>query len=329
MRMILSLAMVIALGAGGAAAAEIPTIHMNAFLSASDLPVWVGQHEGFYRKHGIELDLSYPAGSVEQIKGVMDGKYQIISTALDNVVAYREGQGGVDLGGPVDLFAFMGIDSGFLTLVTAPGIRRIADLKGKVMAVDAMSTGFSFALKEILARNGIPGDAVTYIAVGSSGARWKALEEGKAQAALLTMPLDLEATDKGFSALTTVAKTLGHYNATVMAARQSWAKTHDTEIVAFVRGTRDAVQWLVAPAHRAAAIAILHEKIPSLDASKLDRIYALLTDPKQGIYRNLAIDRRGAQTVLDLRARYAVPAHKLPNYLTYADLRYLKEAQKP
>ena len=41
-------------------------------------------------------------------------------------------------------------------------------------------------------------DDETYIAVGSSGARWKALQDGKAQAALLTMPVDLDAAAKGF-----------------------------------------------------------------------------------------------------------------------------------
>jgi ABC-type nitrate/sulfonate/bicarbonate transport system substrate-binding protein len=311
----------------GAAAEE--TLQINSFPSATNLPVWIGQHEGMFRRHGLTVELSHPAGSVAQFKGLMEGKYQVLFTALDNVVAYRDGHGEADTGGPVDLVGVMGLDSGFLTLIAAPGTKRIADLKGKVMAVDALTTGFSFALEELLARGGVAKDGVTYVTAGSSGARSKALQDGKAAAALLSMPFDLEATDKGFVALATVAGTLGHYQATVAAVRQGWARTHGETIVNFLRAYREAVSWLVMPAHKEAAIAILHEEMPNLDPSKLGRIHALLVDPRQGVDRDLGVDAKGAAMVLRLRARYA-PAGAVPagDWHRYVDLTWLKKSRK-
>jgi ABC-type nitrate/sulfonate/bicarbonate transport system substrate-binding protein len=326
-RILTSLALALVVAAVGARADE--TLGVNAFPSAANLPVWVGQHEGMFHRHGIAVDLSHPKGSVDQFKGLMEGRYAVLLTALDNIVAYRDGHGEADLGGPLDLVAFMGMDGGFLSLMAAPGTRSIAALKGKVMAVDALTTGFSFALEELLARANVKKDAQTWIAVGSSGARWTALKDGKAQAALLTVPLDLDAADRGFVKLASVAGTLGHYQATAAAVRESWAKVHSTTLVAFLRGYREAVAWLVASGHKDAAIAILHQEMPDLDPAKLGRIYALLLDPKQGVERNLAIDPKGAAMVLSLRARYAAPAARPEHdWRSYVDLSYLKQARQ-
>ena len=108
--------------------------------------------------------------------------------------------------------------------------------------------------------------------------------------------------------LGSVAGTLGHYQATVGAARQDWAATHRATLVAFLRAYRKAVAWMVAPAHKDAAIAILHDEMPSLDPAMLGRVYALVVDPRDGIERDLAIDPAGAAMVLTLRARYAAAA---------------------
>lgn len=186
---------------------------------------------------------------------------------------------------------------------------------------------FSFALLEVLHRAGIEKDAVSYVAVGSTGARFKALQDGKAQAALLTMPVDLEALDKGYNKLATVAGTLGHYQATVGAARQSWAAAHKATLVEFLRGYREAAAWLVAPEHKDRSIEILHKEMPSLDQAKLGRVYAMLADPKEGIAPDLHIDPAGAEMVLSLRARYGEPAQPAPDWRRYVDLTYLDAAK--
>lgn len=302
------------------------TLNINSFPSASNLPLWVGQRQGFFHRHGVEVALSHPHGSVEQMAGLKAGRYEIVMTAFDNVAAYRDGQGAETVG-PLDLVAFMGGDGGFLTLVAAPGTRDIAALKGRVMAVDALSTGFSFALQAVLAKNGVAADAVRYVAVGSSGARWKALEEGKADAALLTMPVDLEAADKGYVALTTVTASLGHYAGLVAAARQDWLAANRSSVVAFLSGYRDAVQWLVAPGNKPQAITILHAEMPRIEPSLLERIYALLVDPRAGVSRDLALDPAGAETVLALRARYAKPARPEQDWRRYVDTSYLAAAR--
>ena len=51
-------------------------------------------------------------------------------TAVDNIVAYVEGQGEAPIGPQPDFMAVMGSDSGFLSLVASPAISNIEDLAG-------------------------------------------------------------------------------------------------------------------------------------------------------------------------------------------------------
>ncbi len=302
---------------------------VNSFAGSSGVVTRVGQQQGFFHAAGLEVALSHPKGSVDQFKGLVEGRYQVLITALDNVVAYHDGHGEADLGGPLDLVAVMGGDSGFLTLVAAPGTKSVAELKGKVMAVDALTTGFSFALQELLVEGGVAKDAVSYVTAGSSGARLQALIDGKAQGALLSVPFDLAAEDKGFVALETVAGRLGAFDATVGAVRQSWAKDHAATLVGFIKAYRESTRWFLAPAHKAAAIALLHQEMPDVPEAQLPRIYSLLADRHQGLSRDLVLDRAGAKRVLDLRQHYAAPAARPAHPLAdYVDTSYLRQSRK-
>jgi len=111
-------------------------------------------------------------------------------TAVDNIVAYVEGQGQAPIGPQPDFFAFMGSDSGFLSLVSVPEIKAVSGLKGKVLSVDAMTTGYAFVLYEILRRNGLDKETCDYRVVGAGGMvqRWTALRERRNDGTLLSAP---------------------------------------------------------------------------------------------------------------------------------------------
>jgi ABC-type nitrate/sulfonate/bicarbonate transport system substrate-binding protein len=309
-------------------AQQTGALELNSFGGASNLPLWAADHIGAFQRHGVAVTLSHPKGSVDQFQGVAAGRYPVISTAFDNIIAYHEGQGAPEVGAIPDLVAVAGIDGGFLTLMATPAIGSIADLKGRTLAVDALSTGFSFALKAILARNGVAPDQVSYVAVGSSDGRLKAMQDGRAVAALLTLPADLVARDGGAKALTTVRQELGHYEANILATRAGWARDHGDVLVGLLRGYRDGLDWTLAPANRAAALELMHQEMPSLAPALLERVYAELTDKRDGLVRDMRIDRTGAATVLMLRATYAPPPHKLQVLAAYIDTKPLSLARR-
>src|SRR3989442_6713538 len=91
------------------------------------LTIWVAQEKGLFAKNGLEGKITPTPSSVFQLTNLIDGKFDIAMTAIDNLIAYREGQGEVPRLGP-DLFAFMGCDNGFLRLVTLPEAKSLGGL---------------------------------------------------------------------------------------------------------------------------------------------------------------------------------------------------------
>ena len=308
--------------------AQAPPVELrvNAFAGASNLPVWVAQREGLFARHGLAVTLEKPDGSVGQFRGLAQGRYPIVITAFDNVVAYHSGQGSAEVGAIPDLVAVMGIDGGMLSLVATPTVTRIADLLGRTLAVDAPTTGYSFALRDMLARAGLKDSDVFFIAAGNSDSRWHALQEGRAQAALLTLPADLEAADHGAKVLATVGGSFGHFLGNVVAVRKGWADAHRSELQAYVQAVRDALRWLADRSHRQRAIEILHAEMPELDRLKLLRVYEALQKPSQGLIRDGAIDPAAARTVLNLRRKYATGTQTSDDLETFLDDRFLTSA---
>jgi len=125
---------------------------VNVFPGGFNWGIYVAQERGLFEKNGIRVTVQATPGSVAQMTGLSEGKFDIAMTAVDNIVAYVEGQGEAPIGPQPEFFAFMGSDTGFLSLVTAPDVKTIADLKGRTLSVDALTTGYAFVLFDILRR---------------------------------------------------------------------------------------------------------------------------------------------------------------------------------
>src|SRR5262249_27628902 len=108
----------------------LQTVNLIVFPGGFNWPIWVAREKGFFDRNGIEVKITPTPSSVFQLTNLIDGKFDIAMTAIDNLIAYREGQGEVPKEGP-DLFAFMGGDNGFLRLVTVPEVKSFKELKGK------------------------------------------------------------------------------------------------------------------------------------------------------------------------------------------------------
>mgnify|MGYP003348640543 CR=1 FL=1 len=73
----------------------------------------------------------------------MAGRFDLALSSIDNAIAYNEGQGEIDLGGPSDFVALFGVDNGLLNVMASADIADIKALRGQTVSVDAMTTGFA------------------------------------------------------------------------------------------------------------------------------------------------------------------------------------------
>src|SRR5262245_58164565 len=73
-------------------------VTVSVFPGGFNWPNFVGREKGFFEKNGITVTLQPTPNSVTQMTGLSEGKFDIAITAIDNVIAYVEGQGEAPIG---------------------------------------------------------------------------------------------------------------------------------------------------------------------------------------------------------------------------------------
>ncbi len=302
------------------------TVNLIVFPGGFNWPIWVAQEKGLFAKNGLDVKVTPTPSSVFQLTNLIGGKFDIAMTAIDNLIAYREGQGEEPVPGP-DLFAFMGGDNGFLRLVAVPEAKTYADLKGKTVSVDARTTGYAFVLFEMLERGGLRLDQDYKVErAGGVLQRFQALMEKKHAATLLLSPFELQAEAKGFNRLGNATDVLGAYQGLVGGARKSWADANRDAVVGYIRAFSEAVDWLYDPRNKDEAIAIFRKNLPNVPAQSVHAAYGVLLSPREGFQKKTHIDMEGVRTVLRLRSKYAEPRKMLTDPAKYYDDSFYRAA---
>jgi len=307
------------------APAPLTPVRVISFDGGWNLPVWAAQRQGAFEANGVAVQTTYTPNSGVLVGALFNGRADIALALVDNLVAYQEGQGEVKIPDDPDLAVFMGADGGFLSVVAQPGVKSFADLKGKTLSVDAMTTGAAFVLREIVARNGLTDADVKYERAGGTANRYRDLLAGKHDATLLRTPFEVLARNRGYNVLAT-AESLGAYQGTAGFVRRSWAREHEAAMVGFLRGYKAGVDFVYDPANREVVEALLVANIRDMTPALAKQSYDLLLAPRGGLSRDLRPDAAGLRTVLDLRSKYATPPRQLSDGAKYVDLTWYDKA---
>jgi ABC-type nitrate/sulfonate/bicarbonate transport system substrate-binding protein len=317
------LVLVVPLGAAPQGPAPLQVI---VFPGGFNWPLWAGLETGLFTREGLDVKLTPTPSSVFQLQNLIEGKFDIGMTAFDNVVAYQEGQGEAAVTVPPDLFAFMGGDNGFLRLVVVPEVKSYADLRGRELSVDALTTGYSFVLQKMLQLGGLKESDYSLVRAGGVLQRWEALREKKHAGTMLITPFEILAEAAGFNRLGNAVDALGRYQGLVGTARRAWARENPDKLIGFIRAYRAALAWLYDPANRAETLQILQKNV-RMSPELAGKTYDVLLGAG-GFERNAALDLEGARTVLKLRSEYGRPQKELTDPTRYVDLSYYERASR-
>lgn len=296
-----------------------------AFPGAPNLPIFVAQEKGLFEKEGVAVNLTTTPNSAFQAENLAAGKFHIAGTAFDNVVAYQEGQGAVALK-DTDFFAFMGATQIELAFVTAPDVASYSDLKGKSLALDALSTGFAFVLYEMLKRGGLTKDDYTMATVGATPQRWESVKAGTHVGTLTIEPFTSIAKANGFKVLDTSTKLFDSYQGGSFAASRRWAAANPDAVKGFIKGYLAGLDWVLSPANRDAATETLLRNMPEIKPPVAPKVMDSLLSPRSGLTPGGKILDDGVKTVLQLRSQYGKGAAALTDPAKYIDLQYYKAA---
>jgi len=302
---------------------------INTFPGAINLPLWAGTAQEYFAARDLELEMVMTPNSVEQLTGLALGKFDIAMTAIDNLVAYREKQGEVPAEGDTDFFAFMGSDDAFLRLVVQPDIQSFEDLRGKILTVDAMTTGFAFVLRRMLALNGIDEEKeIEWMSTGGVLQRWQAMMEHPEQKGTLQVtPFEVLGASKGHHILARASDVLDSYQGLVGGARIAWAKENAETLAGFIAAYLEAVNWCFEDGNREESLDLITANMPQMSREVANAACEVFLDPKTGFQREGNFDMPGIATVLDLRAEFGPAPDDLHGAEHYIDTTYLEMAK--
>jgi ABC-type nitrate/sulfonate/bicarbonate transport system substrate-binding protein len=299
--------------------ANLNHLRLIQFRAAYNLPVQAAVENGIFAKHGLEVEVAYTPGSDFLIAALQDGKFDVGHPAADDVVAAVESKAGCDL------FLFMGLHSGLLSLVATQEYSDVQSLKGQTLGVDSRNTGFVFLLKKFLRSRGFFPQDYRLVEIGGWEFRYRALLEKKIAATLLTSPYTEDAVDAGSHLLARDWEIQPVYQATCGAASRAWARDHEALLVSYLKAYLEATRWCFDPANRDGCLRLLKQHM-ALDEKRGAIALAGILNPQHGLYRDVALNIPGVAAVLELRAEMGRLAAPVPPVDRYTDLSYYRNA---
>jgi len=303
--------------------ASLTKLRLIQFRAGYNLPVHAGREQGIFERHGLEIEITYTPGSLYISDALRKGEFEIGHTGADDIVADVEDLGG----GPSSLFIFMGLHSGLLSIVGAPGMTTVESLRGKELAVDARASGFVFILEKLLRSSGFAPAEYKFVEIGGVDRRYQALLEGKVAGTLLLPPFAGNAVARGCHLLARGDQIVSCYQGTVGAAQNSWAEKNHDLLVRYIRAYVEATQWCFAIEHRASCLNLLATH-NGLEGKAAEETLDALLDSDYGLYPQAELNLPGLKSVLDLRAEMGYLKPPLPPAEKYIDLSYYNRAVK-
>ena len=289
-----------------------------------DAAIIAAQSKGFLKQENIRVEINSVTDSPTLLRNLIRANYELILNNADNVIAWAEGQG--EDPQKNDFVIFLGGTQGVdQKLVVAPGIQTYDDLKGKVFAVDAPTTGYAIVGVYIMKQHGLVWNRdYTFKSFGNTVARADAMSRGDAAGAMMSLA-DEEIKKRSFKVLAEAQDYVKHYARGLGASRREWTNANEDLVVRFVRAMIRATDWLQDPKNQEDAIELLLSETKNNQA-RAEAMYRQTLSPTMGLTPRSRIDMEGIRTIIQLREVAGLMKAPVPKPEKYVDEKYYQKA---
>ena len=289
-----------------------------------DAAIIAANQKGFLKQENIRVEIDTVTDSPTLLRNLISGRYDLILNNADNVIAWAEGQG--EDPQKNDFVIFLGGSQGVdQKLVVAPGINNYQDLKGKLLAADAVSTGYAVVAMAILKKYGLEWNRdYTMKSFGNTTARADAMSRGDAAGAMMSMS-DEEIKKRGFKILAEAKDHVKRYARGLGATRRQWANANEDLVVRFTRAMIRATDWLQDGKNKDDVIELLLGETKN-NKARAEAMYATTLSPTMGLTPRSRIDLEGIRTVIELREIAGLMKPPVPKPEKYIDERFYHKA---
>jgi ABC-type nitrate/sulfonate/bicarbonate transport system substrate-binding protein len=292
---------------------------LSAHKSIFSLPIAVAEREGLFRREGLDLRvvIPIPGGADRMIAALHDDTVDLAHVATPFLI--RAAMAGSDAVAIAAEF-----NDPIYSLVARPEIKRIAELKGKVVGLADPGGSITYSMRKLLALHGLSEKDIRVKTIDGTPARLSCLRRGECAAVPLGQPQDLVAQSEGYRLLGTSNDAVPEHLYTVTAARRSWAAANQDAVVRYVRALAAALE-LIQNRDKRGAVAKVIVDITGVSPAVAEQALELYAG-KKVLPRRGEIDLKGLARVIAFMGESDQLKAPLPGAERFVELRYLELA---
>lgn len=212
-------------------------------------PLHIADAEGMFAAEGIKIETTEVVFASNIAQDVAAGSMDVGAVGLVEPVRVAAKGAGV---------AIIREEGGLppFVLMAKPGIKSIADLKGKTVSLGGVADSTRVYFQRMLASANLTLDQVDKIYAGSTADRFAQLKSGAIDAAMLLPPFDSLAESAGFHSLGNTKDYVKDLPFSGYMVNTAWADAHRDAVKRFLAAYQKAVDWFYDTNNRAEAVAI-------------------------------------------------------------------------
>lgn len=299
---------------GGAPQGLKKVVIAYSSISPNQAPSWAAYETGLFRKYGLDVQLIFVESGSRTVQTLVSGDVVAAQVAGAGVIQSNlQGSGVVLIAGFLNTLDYK--------LMVSRDITRPDQLKGKAVAVSRAGSSSDFATRYALEKYGlVPDKDVAILQIGSQPARFAALETGKINGVMVSIPVTARAAKLGFNALADLQMLGLEYQHSALAVSQSLIKSQPDLVRNILKAHVEAIHYM--KTHRKETFAILAKYLKTDDTDALQEAYEAEIEAliPQKPYPTL----KGIQTILrELGAKDAAARAARPEQ--FVDLTFMKE----
>ena len=318
--------------AGGSSSGPMPTVKMmvGGIDKQIYLPYQLAQQLGFYKKYGVNVELSTEQnGGVGAEDAMASGQVDVAGAWYVHTVDFQSK--GKDV---INLVQLSGAPGERVMCNPKSGVKSAADFKGKNMGVTDLGSGTDELTQFLAAKQGVDKKQYNTIAVHAGSTAIAAIQRGTADCVMTTQPtvgaltsqkLAVSAVDMATSQGATKALG-GAWPAAGLLANASWVKSHEDAAQKVVDALVATMHWIAT--HSAADIAnkMPQDFVQNSTISKQQYIDGLSTDKGQFLPDGI-MPAGGPKVIFDMEKTIGVDTSKVKISDTFTN-KYADAANK-
>jgi ABC-type nitrate/sulfonate/bicarbonate transport system substrate-binding protein len=200
------------------------------------LPVYVTEAKGFFKDEGLDVLLVLFNAGATNLQALIGGDVQIMGSAFVETIGGRAAG--------VDVKNFWGVSNIMpFQLYSQPDFKSMKQAKGKRFAISRFGSLTDYLTRATLHHFGLSEKDVVILQIGSTPARFAALQAKGVDASLVWFPVTENAKSLGYNKLLDLKEVFPEWPYETFAARESWLKKDRDQATRFLRAFQRGVKY--------------------------------------------------------------------------------------